>query len=299
MATSTFYLNAPSLESATSVFLNADMTMTASDGFYQSGNMVRELVNGVFLPPQVCNSCAYPCSDYPIDGGGDEGVYNISINVGSGLGAIIITINPDAVPSGFLVNYDNAEYNKFSSPSYGYLAATSGATYLGDTDSDCGIVADSPYTLSISRYNGTDFTLTSDTETFSVVANQIQTTANAPGDCVMVIPKVLASPTTLEISIYAACPYNAFTVEVACPAELQEFAGTVRYSTSAGVCDPVQDQTYYVAHVNGSGGTLGLYDLVFSDSYGQNPLSDGYYSSNDSLGYIQVENGIIILNTTC
>jgi len=299
MATSVFYLNSPSLESATTVFLNAEMTLTAPNGYYQFGGIVRELSGGVLLPPQVCASCAFPCSDYPIDGGGEEGVYKINISVGAGLGAIIVTVNPDAIPSGFIAQYDSAYYNAFSSVTYGYLAATTGATYLGKTADDCGIVAGSPYTLDVYRYNGTDFTLSSNTEVVTAISSQIQTTVDVPSDCIMVIPKINAAPSTLELTIYTTCPYGAFTAEVSCPALLTEFTGTERYASSGGTCDAVQDQTYYVAHVNGAAGTLGLYDWVFTDAYGQNALPDGFYGSTDSLGYIQVENGVIILNSVC
>lgn len=299
MATSRFYLNAPSLETATAVWLDAKMTMLAPDGYYQSGNIVRQLAGGVLLPQQTCASCAYPCSDYPIDGGGEEGVYKININIGSGLGAVIVKINPDTIPSGFIVKYNSAVYNKFSSPIYGYLAATSGATYLGKTADDCGIVAGSPYLLDVYRYNGINFPVTTNQESFSVISSQIKTTVNEPGDCVLVIPKLSASPSTVEISIYTTCPYGAFSAEVSCPTLLQAWLGTIRYANQFGVCDDIPIQTYYVAHVNGSGTTLGLYDWVFSDIYGQNPLANGFYATDASNGYIQVENGVIILNSAC
>lgn len=299
MATSSFYLNASSLVDATAVWLNAEMTMLAPDGYYQSGNIVRQLLNGVLLPQQVCESCAYACGDYPIDGGEGQGVYKISINLSASTGAVIVTINPNTVPIGFSALYDNAIYNQFSSETYGYLAATSGATYLGRTSDDCGIVAGSPYNLDVYNYNGTDFTLSTDTELFSVVSAQIETTVNQPNNCYMVIPKLNASPTTLEISIYDPCGTGAFTVDISCPDLLTSFIGTVRYASFAGTCDDVQNQTYYVAHVNGSAGTIGLYDWVFTDAYGQNALPDGFYGSTDSAGYIQVENGIVILNSSC
>lgn len=295
MAISTFYLNGISLESATSIWLNAEMTLLAPDGFYQSGDIVRELSGGVLLPPQVCASCAFPCGDYPIDGGGEEGVYKMSMNVGSGTGAIIITVNPDNIPSGFSCEFDSATYNQFSSPTYGYLAATSGATYLGRTADDCGIVSGSPYSLDVYQFNGTTFDLTADTEIFSVVSSQIETTTNGPGNCVMVIPKPLASPTTLELTIYSTCPYGAFTAEISCPALLTALPSpsTVRFGDSVSACAATKNQTYYIAHVNGAGGTPAVYDWIFSDAYGQSPLADGYYASNSTVGWYRIENGVV------
>jgi hypothetical protein len=63
MATSgTYYLNAPSLGSATSVFDDVNLTILASDGFYSDGIIAREQVSGVLLPQQTCPSCvSYNC----------------------------------------------------------------------------------------------------------------------------------------------------------------------------------------------------------------------------------------------
>lgn len=58
MATSgNYYLNGPSLGSASGVFTDAELTICAPDGFYSDGVISRELVNCVLLPQQVCLSC--------------------------------------------------------------------------------------------------------------------------------------------------------------------------------------------------------------------------------------------------
>jgi hypothetical protein len=294
---SSFYLNASSLVDATAIFLNADMTMLAPDGIYMSGNIARELSNGVLLPQQTCPSCAYPCSDYPIDGGASQGVYKTSINLGASTGAVIVRVNPNSIPIGFSALYDNAIYNQFSSETYGYLAATSGATYLGKTADDCGIVAGSPYVLDISNYNGTDFTLSTNTEVFSVVSAQIETTVNQPNNCYMVIPKLNASPTTLVLSAYVPCGTGTFTVEVSCPTLLTGFQAVSYGSTYDCLSVPSFSFEYFVSHVNGSAGVLGLYDFVFEDAYGQNPLSNGYWyaatATPSGEKFIRVENGIV------
>lgn len=53
---STYYLNAPSLGSATAVFSNSTLTTLAADGFYSDGVISREQVDGVLLPQQDCTS---------------------------------------------------------------------------------------------------------------------------------------------------------------------------------------------------------------------------------------------------
>lgn len=53
---STYYLNAPSLGSATAVFTNASLTTFAANGFYSDGVISRQQVSGVLLPQQNCTS---------------------------------------------------------------------------------------------------------------------------------------------------------------------------------------------------------------------------------------------------
>jgi hypothetical protein len=63
MATSSsYYLNAPSLGSATAVFLDEALSECAPNGFYSNGVIVREQVGCVLLPQQSCPSCVtYNC----------------------------------------------------------------------------------------------------------------------------------------------------------------------------------------------------------------------------------------------
>lgn len=61
MATSgSYFLNAPSLGSATAVFTDTDLSICAADGFYSDGVIVREQVGCVLLPQQTCPSCPPP-----------------------------------------------------------------------------------------------------------------------------------------------------------------------------------------------------------------------------------------------
>jgi hypothetical protein len=59
MATSsTFYLNGPSLASATAVYTNASLTTLAPNGYYSDGTIVRQQSSGSLLPQSTCPSCA-------------------------------------------------------------------------------------------------------------------------------------------------------------------------------------------------------------------------------------------------
>lgn len=303
--TGEYYLNGPDLASSTGVYMNAEMTVCAPDGRYQQGGIVRQMVDCVLLPEQVCDGCSFPCGPYTGLGqveSGEIGVYIMNIDVGEGTGAIVVRANPQIIPKGFIARYNSTLYNEFSSPTYGYLAAPlTEVTYLGDEYFDCGLVDDSPHTLDVYRFDGTDFVISSgETQSINVTSGQLELTADDPGECVMVIPKVSATPSVVEVSIIAPCgvyPPVDFDVTVECVAELQSYASSVMNATSEDACALAVDQTYYVLPVNGDGSELGLYDWVFSDINGQNPLPDGYYyapvAAPGGYNYYGVENGVV------
>ena len=54
---SSYYINAPSLGSATAVFTDSSLLTCAADGFYSDGIISREQVGCVLLPQQTCPSC--------------------------------------------------------------------------------------------------------------------------------------------------------------------------------------------------------------------------------------------------
>lgn len=303
MATSsTYYLNGPTLGTATAVFSNSGLTVCAPNGFYSDGIIVREQVGCVLLPRQVCPSCGNACGGL-INLSGSQGVYYLNIDLGSGTGAVIVRFNPINIPDGISVLYDSVIYNGLSSPIFGWLQGTAGlATYIGATGSDCGIVAGSPYTLNEFEYNGSTFTPLGTTTSVSVVSGQMELTASGPGNSVMVIPKVASTPNVIDLTIIGPCTSTAFEVSISCPAPLTSFDSSAVTASDLLACDATVNQTYYVAHVNGAAGTLGLYDLVFSDSIGQFKLTAGYYKTTDAgtNNWYQVDvNGVIIAFGVC
>ena len=91
-------------------------------------------------------------------------------------------------------------------------------------------------------------------------------------------------------------------MNLSCPAPLTSFSSSTVNASSSAACSDTIDQTYYVAHVNGSGGTLGLYDLVFSDANGQSKLAAGFYQTNDAgtdEWYEVDANGVIVSFGDC
>ena len=303
MATSsTYYLNAPSLGSATAVFTNAALTVCAPNGFYSDGFISRELVDCVLLPQQICPSCTIPC-DESITADGLQGIYYLNAQLGTATGAVIIRFNPINIPDGIKAIVNSVVYNGVSSPVYGWLQGSAGlATYIGLQSADCGIVAGSPYTLDEFQYDGTDFAALGTDTSVSILAGQIELTELAPGNTLMVIPKTTASPSILNLEFIGPCSETEFIISVACPTALTSFSSSTVSASSELACEKDFLETYYVAHVNGSSGTLGLYDLVFSDVNGQFKLAAGFYKTNDAGAneWYQVDaNGAIVLFGTC
>jgi hypothetical protein len=303
MATSsTYYLNAPSLGSATAVFTNAALTVCAPNGFYSDGFISRELVDCVLLPQQICPSCTIPC-DESISADGLQGIYYLNTDLGAAIGAVIIRFNTVNIPDGIKAVYNSVVYNGVSSPTSGWLQGSAGLpTYIGLQSADCGIVAGSPYTLAEFQYDGTDFAALGTNTSVSVLAGQMELTVLAPGNTLMVIPKIAASPSILNLEFIGPCSGTVFDISVACPAALTAFSSSTVSASSELACEKDFLETYYVAHVNGSSGTLGLYDLVFSDVNGQFKLGAGFYKTNDAGAneWYQVDaNGAIVLFGTC
>jgi hypothetical protein len=84
-----FYINAPSLGSATCIFTNSSLTAVAPNGFYSDGIIVRQLVSGVLYPQQTCD-CSTLTTYYELSECG-------------GTGYAYTTINPTAVNRRFVL----------------------------------------------------------------------------------------------------------------------------------------------------------------------------------------------------
>ena len=84
-----FYINAPSLGSATCIFTNSSLTTIASNGFYSDGIIVRQLVSGVLYPQDTCD-CSTLTTYYELSECG-------------GTGYAYTTINPTAVNRRFVL----------------------------------------------------------------------------------------------------------------------------------------------------------------------------------------------------
>lgn len=305
MATSsTFYLNAPSLGSATAAFLNSNLTVCAPDGFYSDGVIVREQVDCVLLPQQTCPSCAVPCGS-PIYVSGTEGVYLVNLDTGSSIGAVIIRFTPYNIPDGIRATFNGIVYNKLTSPVDGLHQSTNASnyTFIGRTSNDCGISGITYPALQEFLYIGTTFVATSSTQSVTVAPGDVSLGVESPGSAMMVIPKTTASPSIINFEMAGPCSGTEFSINISCPVLLTGFSSSSVFGSSALACEAGETQTYYNASLDDTPGIVDVFDFVYSDNLGSIPLANGFYNALGSIAggmnWFQVTSGVVVAVGTC
>jgi ferredoxin len=300
--TSSYYINAPTLSSATAVFMDSNLSVCAPDGYYRSGTTVRQQVSCVLLDALACGDCIVACNTNIIKANA-EGVYNIDVEIGVGTGVVGILFTPNENVIGIEVSYDGVIYNKLSSESFGLLQGTAGLpTYIGQSSADCGIVAGSPFTT-----NNYDFLLDefipNGTAVTSVAAGQMQLSVDVPNVCGMVIPKPNATPSILSVKIIALCELSTFGITVYCPNTpyytlKPYFSSEFSSVDSATACLDSISVDYYFYSLSGRDLYVDVYDFVFTDIYGLTPVPDGWYKADNDYVY-EVTSGIVTDLLTC
>ena len=301
----TYYLNGPTLGSSTAIFLNSGLTVIAPDGFYSDGVTSRELLDGILLPPSTCNSCGTPCGE-SILASGASGVYLVNLDAGStpsDIGAILVRFNPQGVPDGIKAVYNGNTYNALTSLLDGFHQSTDpdNFTVVGNNSFDCALAGNTTNLPDIAEYlyNGTSFVATGNTQNITLYPGDISLSANNPGPCLMVIPKTTASPNIINFEFIGPCTGTAWNINIGCPQLLTGFSSTVMSPTSFDVCSLTETETYYNASLTNTPGVVGLYDFVYSDAFGVNPLAPGFYKATDEISFgndwFEVDaNGVVI-----
>ena len=305
---STYYLNAADLTTATAVYLDSALSLIAPDGFYSDGVISREQSLGILLTANACPTCGTPCGG-TISGSGGQGIYLVNLDGGStagDVGAVVIRFDPYNVPDGIRVTYDGNVYNTLSSPIDGLHQSTNplGFTVVGNTLSDCGMAGNTTNfpTLFEFLYVGSGFVATGNTQSVTISPGDVSLGAS-PGFCVMVIPKVNATPSIFNMEMLGPCSGTAWDLQVSCPAPLPSFQSSIEYESSSIFCSEPLTETYYFAKVHTAlDAYVGLYDYVFQDSFGAMPLVNGFYLTNNVAApnkVIEVNNGVIVAITNC
>ena len=309
-----FYIDGTTLSNSTAIFDDQGLTTCAAAGFYSDGIISREQVvanNSCYLlPQQACASCATAC-DSTISAGGGQGIFYMDIDVGgtsSDTGAIVISFNPQSIPDGIQVLYDSVVYNKLSS-NLGLLQSSTPQvpTFVGSQASQGNCNGGTPgdiigtYSLPVSNYNGAAFQGSGTNETIVITSQQDLLTPNAPGVCVMVIPKPNPSPATMQIKVIGPCGSTGWAIALNCPTPLTQFLGAVNAdSTSTDACNqgnrPATSILTQYFHqpvpTNGAVGIPTINDYVFNDQNGVTFPPDGWYLHGTGFTY-QLTSGIV------
>ena len=298
-----YYINGPTLATATGVYTDVNLRFCAPNGFYSDGDVVREQLNCTLLPASKCDGCVCPCPiniTSPIQQGG----YSLGVGLGTGTGAVIVTFSPGVVPCGIRAEYDGVRYNELSSPFDGYHSATgTKITYLGSNAPSCitplpitGIIDSYKYDYSdcsTPAFVGPDGNMSGDID-----SGQESLSAGDPLGCVMVIPKINPTPSNLDLTLISPCATSQFTVDVACPVALTPFSGGLRGPgpPGAGECTGLLPETFYNAPVGVAGlpGTPTLYDWIFTDPNGQFPVTGVQWIEIAGNNWIEVSNGVVV-----
>jgi len=303
--TQSYFLDAPSLGSATSVFLDNGLSVCAPDGFYSDGIITRQQVSCKFLPQETCPSCASPCGETPITLFGavsQPTVFTIPINTGNTAGAIVLRFQAENIPDGLKVEFNGVTYNKLVSPTFGILQSSNplGYTLVGDVDESACVFVGTITGVIEKEWDGTSFVSTGDDFDITIAPGDLQLTSSAPGLCVMVIPKPISGPAVLTVSVLSPCVTSGaqFSVTINCPLLLTPYTRSVAGS-GVGVCELDRDQVYYYVPMTPGLGPISVNDLVFSDPYGQTPLPNGDYQVAGSSDAITVVNGVVDSLFTC
>jgi hypothetical protein len=297
-----YYINGPTLATATGVYTDVNLRFCAPNGFYSDGGVVREQLNCTLLPASKCDICGCPC---PINVTSlvQQAGYDLSAEVGTGTGAIIVTFSPGVVPCGIRAEYDGVRYNKLSSPRDGYHSATgTKITYLGSNAPSC--ITPLPVTGIIDSYQYNCLTnlfdISNGNKSGDIDSGQESLSAGDPLGCVMVIPKINPTPSNLDLTLISPCATSQFTVDVACPVALTPFSGGLRGpGPPTGACTGNLPETFYNAPVTGAAGDPALYDWIFTDPNGQFPLTGVQWIEIAGNNWIEVSNGVVVDEDHC
>lgn len=260
-----------------------------------------------FNPPVI--SCG--TSTAAIGQGGGQGYFEAELDFSTTTGAIVVYFFPDNVPDGISFVYNSVTYNTLTSNANGVITAASGTNNIvGISGSESTLIAGSPYTLTKSVWNGTQFGSTGNTESGLVAAASNINLSSGGITYTLVIPKTTASPSDGVLKIMAPTSNTGWRVTAPCPITLPSFTtNSVAASSVAACCTAAQDQTYYFARNASISSPYTTFvidtntipqanNFVYSNNTGATALANGFYKIS-STQVAQVVDGTVLAVSTC
>ena len=285
-----FYIDGPTLATATVVYTDVDLTICAPDGFYSDGVVVRQQINCTLSFVQNCPSCGVPCTT-TVNANGTAGIYELTFDTGVDLGAMIIYFDPIGVPDGIRGIFDGVTYNAVTSPQFGYLASPSVSNFvvLGQTGSDCNPPIGQ--TLDQGGYTGLDeYRFNSVTNVYDQIgtsgtvtgaSSDVNLTAGQPGDCTMVIPRPNYNANQCIIEVGGFCG-TQWDLQINCPVVLTATPISVVGDDCGTTNFP--NFVYVAPNINGTPGEPAVNEFAFGDGNGELKYIQGQYIINPPSG---------------
>ena len=305
MPSGTYYIDGPTLATATAVYTDADLINVAPDGWYSDGSISRQQSGGFLTFAQTCPACTVACGSGITTSSG-EGIYSVNVGIGTAVGCFIIYFESGDIPDGVRAIYDSDYFNNLTSPTYGYLASgtSSNFTYIGRSSDDCGIAAaltGGGYSgLDQYNFNGTTFDLVGTSGSVTGDSGDVQLTAAAPGYCTLYVPVLTPTTESVLLEVFGVCPTTSGNIEIVCPTLL---TGVSTSAEGAASCSSVFPNTFYnVPNRGGTAGEPALNEFFVRDEYGTQRVAGGNYTINPPSGKKDIvvsANGIITSITTC
>tara|TARA_R110000803_G_scaffold192624_1_gene255510 strand:- start:1163 stop:2113 length:951 start_codon:yes stop_codon:yes gene_type:complete len=286
-----YYYDGTSFASANVLCTDSALLNTAADGWYSQGGVYRSLISGILNTVVTCPSCVYGCGSAAVSSS-VYGRHIVNVDIGNTIGAVLIefTVASPLNAARATWTWNGITASEYSSPNFGYCEGL-----IGD-ENVLGIA--NAFGSSGLNFTGTDYTYQGGVfnagavSTWGPYANKAAggvdlTLGGGYGTLIMVVPKTLASPDTLQVIVdtTSAVGTNNFSLKVNCPVQLPSFSGLQNnFLPLSGACfntDP-DDYIFYHAVVSSlsSPSNPAVHDWVFHDANGSLPVNatgDGQY----------------------
>ena len=332
----TYCFDGINFSQASSLYTNSTLTVLAADGYYSQGGVVRHQLNGVLLNTQSCGTCFVPCGSGLSVSQSQNGFFDVNFDVANTTGAIVVYFYMGGtIADGVIANYNSTNYNRLtargndgttlvdgSGTNVDYAGignqGTGDPTYVGsdttniirtytNTNTTPGVcvIGDAPENYS---YSGSSYVAQGTLNPLTVTNSMCGRALTGSPVFTMVVPKVGASPTSVNLKVSAPYCGTYFRYELDCPVDLPSFPSSIIQSTIS--CNSTQGETYYF--VRNAQGTSSAFTIdtntipdvgnfVFTDVNGATYLNDAstikyYVTGTTALG---VRNGVVVSSAAC
>lgn len=311
-----YYIDSSAFNTATGVYTDANLSILAPDGWYQSCGTYRRQLLGVLQAPELCALCnTTECGTNPSGGFlvSGTGKFDLSVNLGTATGSWKVAFSPGEIPKKISVSYSSGTTVNGSSSVYGFLAGP----YFGRTSvaTANGFPVNSPFSVVTREWDGTvnganqgtNFVSTGTSSLETATAGDFSGTVLDPGVINLFIPKTVAEPQTATISIISPVggTTTSFGLSNNCPANLTGFSASSMRGDFTSACSEARTNTFYNGVVNGVAGQPALHDVIFIDNESATTLAEaggggaGFYSYADGVnpvGWFEIDINSVIVN---